>query len=222
MREIDKKDLINKCQVGVLPLGTGNDLARVLGWGSAFDDEAQLAAFLEKLDHAQIKMLDRWSILTYEGLMPDPRKDSLTDDAITLYEDSVAAHLTKIVQSDNHKTVIGSAKVLCATVKDFVERIAEIEEEEDESSSKCAALQEKLDSLLNTLEAESREVKREKEDLMEKEEEVKRKKLMSRANSLKKAVRELIEHAEKRKFFCLFFYISFKNNNYAKKNLKKY
>ena len=44
----------------MLPFGTGNDLARVLGWGSAFDDDTQLPAILEKLEHSQIKMLDRW------------------------------------------------------------------------------------------------------------------------------------------------------------------
>ena len=62
--------------MGVLPLGTGNDLARVLGWGAVFDDDTQLPTVLEKMEHAQIKMLDRWSILAYEASMPPPRKVS--------------------------------------------------------------------------------------------------------------------------------------------------
>lgn len=53
-----------QCQLGVLPLGTGNDLARVLGWGSACDDDTQLPQILEKLERASTKMLDRWVINT--------------------------------------------------------------------------------------------------------------------------------------------------------------
>lgn len=53
-----------QCQLGVLPLGTGNDLARVLGWGSACDDDTQLPQILEKLERASTKMLDRWVAIT--------------------------------------------------------------------------------------------------------------------------------------------------------------
>ena len=60
--------------MGVLPLGTGNDLSRVLGWGASFDDDTQLPAVLDRTEHAQIKMLDRWGIMIFEGSMPAPRK----------------------------------------------------------------------------------------------------------------------------------------------------
>ncbi|XP_074657542.1 diacylglycerol kinase delta-like isoform X2 [Tubulanus polymorphus] len=169
LREIDKLNLQSQCQVGVLPLGTGNDLARVLGWGSTFDDDTQLVSFIEKLEHAQIKMLDRWSVLTYEGTMPPPRKISQQFDPISVYEDSVANHLSKILHSDDHSVVISSAKVLCETVKDFVAKVGEAYEgdiednevvetednQDDSISKKCCTLNEKLDALLTTLNTES-------------------------------------------------------------------
>lgn len=51
--------LQKQCQVGVLPLGTGNDLARVLGWGASCDDDAHLPHLLERYEKATTKMLDR-------------------------------------------------------------------------------------------------------------------------------------------------------------------
>uniref|UniRef100_A0A8D3BKF0 Diacylglycerol kinase n=1 Tax=Scophthalmus maximus TaxID=52904 RepID=A0A8D3BKF0_SCOMX len=224
LSEIDKLNLHKQCQLGVLPLGTGNDLARVLGWGPSCDDDTQLPQILEKLERASTKMLDRWSIMTYEIKIPPkhscPTTPEGTDDCqfhISAYEDSVAAHLTKILNCEQHSGVISSAKILCETVKDFVakvgkayEKSAENADECDTMSLKCAILNEKLDSLLHTLNAECQALPPLPHSTPPIEETEKgrrggpvhqlfrsREQLMLRANSLKKAVRQIIDQAER-------------------------
>ncbi|GCB72831.1 hypothetical protein scyTo_0002213 [Scyliorhinus torazame] len=243
LSEIDKLNLHKQCQLGVLPLGTGNDLARVLGWGGSCDDDTQLPQILEKLERASTKMLDRWSIMTYEIKIPPKHALTVTpeeeseESQISAYEDSVAAHLTKILNSDQHSVVISSAKILCETVKDFVAKVGksyektnENTEESETLANKCSALNEKLDSLLQALndesqaltghhcstppivEEEGEEEEFSEESLSESKEQAPemipprsstqkffkpREQLMLRANSLKKAVRQIIEQAEK-------------------------
>uniref|UniRef100_A0A8C8HPE7 Diacylglycerol kinase n=1 Tax=Oncorhynchus tshawytscha TaxID=74940 RepID=A0A8C8HPE7_ONCTS len=222
LSEIDKLNLHKQCQLGVLPLGTGNDLARVLGWGPSCDDDTQLPQILEKLERASTKMLDRWSIMTYEIKLPSKHSGPFQ---ISAYEDSVTAHLTKILNSDQHSVVISSAKILCETVKDFVAKVGksyeksiENTEECDTMSLKCAILNEKLDSLLQTLNTEAQSLppplplSTPPIEKLEAEESEKggekgrgsphklfraKEQLMLRANSLKKAVRQIIEQAER-------------------------
>ncbi|XP_034072208.1 diacylglycerol kinase delta-like [Gymnodraco acuticeps] len=241
LSDIDALTLHKQCQLGVLPLGTGNDLARVLGWGSACDDDTQLPQILEKLERASTKMLDRWSIMVYETKFPrqySASTEDCSDDSevqqILTCEDSVAAHLTKILTSDQHSVVISSARVLCETVKDFVARVGKAYEKNKESSTeseamskKCVVLKEKLDSLLKTLSEESQAsppphpappptIAEEEEGDLPPLHHLHlhhppphcppktsaaifkpREQLMLRANSLKKAIRQVIEHTER-------------------------
>lgn len=47
--------------VGVIPLGTGNDMARFLGWGVGYRGEA-LAPVIQSLSACETRLLDRWEI----------------------------------------------------------------------------------------------------------------------------------------------------------------
>uniref|UniRef100_A0A8C5PZR6 diacylglycerol kinase (ATP) n=1 Tax=Leptobrachium leishanense TaxID=445787 RepID=A0A8C5PZR6_9ANUR len=141
LSEIDKLSLHKQCQLGVLPLGTGNDLARVLGWGCACDDDTQLPQILEKLERASTKMLDRWSIMSYELKLPVKTSIlPITSEEESEEEYSVATHLAKILNSDKHSVVISSAKVLCETVKDFVAKVGKTYEKPLENSEEAEAM----------------------------------------------------------------------------------
>lgn len=48
---------------GVIPLGTGNDLARHLGWPAHAPNEAGLPALLQRLAAARTMTVDRWRIV---------------------------------------------------------------------------------------------------------------------------------------------------------------
>ena len=59
---LDKFNLHKKASTLVVPLGTGNDLSRVLGWGAACNDDAKLEGILEDVPKCTIRQLDRWSV----------------------------------------------------------------------------------------------------------------------------------------------------------------
>lgn len=102
----------------MLPLGTGNDLARVLGWGASCDDDTHLPQLLEKYEKAGTKMLDRWSIMTFQrSISLSCHKMSLTHTESTLnasmvhqYEDNVSSHIADMLQADQDPIIISSAK----------------------------------------------------------------------------------------------------------------
>ncbi|KAL2504680.1 Diacylglycerol kinase 2 [Abeliophyllum distichum] len=62
---IERHNFESPPPVSVLPLGTGNDLSRVLHWGGGFstvEGQGGLSTFLHDINHAAVTMLDRWKV----------------------------------------------------------------------------------------------------------------------------------------------------------------
>ncbi|XP_052834351.1 diacylglycerol kinase epsilon [Octopus bimaculoides] len=62
LNAIERLSLQPQPQICILPMGTGNDLSQVLGWGEIFTDQIEVPKILDKINQATVVQLDRWNL----------------------------------------------------------------------------------------------------------------------------------------------------------------
>ena len=81
---MDRVSFRHRAPVAVLPLGTGNDLARCLSWGGGYENES-LNKILKKISQAPVIMLDRWQIEFSERSDTEEKGDDIPYNIINNY-----------------------------------------------------------------------------------------------------------------------------------------
>uniref|UniRef100_H0UU19 Diacylglycerol kinase n=1 Tax=Cavia porcellus TaxID=10141 RepID=H0UU19_CAVPO len=127
LSRIDAFGLHERCQLAVIPLGTGNDLARVLGWGAFWNRNKSPLDILSRVEQASMRILDRWSVMIRETPKQIPlQKEQVTMD-IPRFESAAIQHLksattelNKILKSKYTMEIIIATRFLCSAVEDFV------------------------------------------------------------------------------------------------------
>jgi len=87
---LDKMNLERWPPIAILPLGTGNDLARVHGWGGGYANESLLVV-LNQVQESYVSLLDRWEMSIVDKSVDKVRQVKAFTNYMSIGSDALSA-----------------------------------------------------------------------------------------------------------------------------------
>jgi len=105
-QELKEEGMLDRLPVAIVPLGTGNDLARSLGWGKRLKSVSQIVDYLEWVVDAVPVDLDQWQVALrpHSKLPENHRLRGFGSHPQLVSEDQAAEKLRKQMDSSLHKS----------------------------------------------------------------------------------------------------------------------
>jgi hypothetical protein len=96
---------LNNPPVAICPLGTGNDLSRVLSWGEQYDPK-RLLSTLTQIPYAQVIALDRWQVTMEQMDVSNSNRNlNIERTFLSLFTHPKFIRDTKRPSYQNHRTL---------------------------------------------------------------------------------------------------------------------
>lgn len=126
---IERRHYESPPPVAVLPIGTGNDLARVLFWGGGFgsvESQGGLSVYLQNIEESAVALLDRWEVNVKENGKTELSESKYMNNYLGVGCDAKVALEIHLLREENPEMFYNQFmnKVLYAKegAKDFVDR----------------------------------------------------------------------------------------------------
>ncbi|XP_070497309.1 diacylglycerol kinase 1 isoform X3 [Chironomus tepperi] len=149
LEAMDSVEMKHQPATAVIPLGTGNDLARCLRWGGGYEGES-IPKLFDKISRSEVVMMDRWNV----SIEPAIEKEEPTIPAHKVLKVTLSENVQRVVELSQRivveKSVINSHEQVQKTSEISIENSKRVILSDNNSSSTSTTVEKSRETTLES------------------------------------------------------------------------
>ncbi|CAH1714167.1 unnamed protein product [Chironomus riparius] len=149
LEAMDSVEIKHQPATAVIPLGTGNDLARCLRWGGGYEGES-IPKLFDKISRSEVVMMDRWNV----SIEPAIEKEETIIPAHKVLKVTLSENVQRVVELSQRivveKSVINSHEQVQRTSEISIENSKRVILSDNNSSSTSTTVEKSRETTLES------------------------------------------------------------------------